>query len=340
MIFVTGGTGLVGSHVLFDLAKAGKKLRALKRSSSSTAAVKRLFQHYAPGEHLFEQIEWVEGDLHNSLLLEDQLHGIEEVYHCAAVVSFTPKDRNLLLESNITGTANIVNAALEANVKRFGYVSSTAAIGGKADGKPVTEKVKWQGDYARSDYAISKHYGEREVWRGAEEGLSVVIVNPCVVVGPGAWGKSSTSMIKQVWKGLKFFTGGGNAFIDARDVSRSLIALMNSDIQSQRFLVTSDNMSYRDFFNIAAEALNKPKPTLHIKPIVTETIWRMERVLEVLFSRKPMITKATAFSSQANKAFSSQKIKDALDIDFIPVEQSIRDTCALFLKEVEMGVVK
>ena len=89
MDFVTGGTGIVGAHVIDALLAQGRDVRALLRKGSVTSIVRRILEHYHPdGAERFKRIEWVEGDLFDPDVLREAMHGVEHVYHCAALVSF------------------------------------------------------------------------------------------------------------------------------------------------------------------------------------------------------------------------------------------------------------
>lgn len=325
---VTGATGLVGSHLLLDLVKRGEKVRALKRETSDISFVKKLL-----GD-LEREVEWVEGDVLDLPSLEKATEEAEEVYHCAAIVSFYPEDASALMKINVEGTANVVNACLEKKVKKLCYVSSTSAIGKTKNGELITEKNKWRDGWAESKYSLSKYLSEVEVWRGMEEGLEAVIVNPSIVVGPGNWGKSSTDIFPKVWSGeLKFFSGGGNAFVDVRDVSKAMIALMKSEIHSERFLLVSENLPYKAFFEIVAENLGKPKAKIKVNPLLAELGWRLDKLRSGLTGKKELITKETARAANETRCYSNEKIKKAIGIDFIPVAQSVKETSAVFLRE-------
>ncbi|NCB09315.1 MAG: NAD-dependent epimerase/dehydratase family protein, partial [Bacteroidia bacterium] len=140
IIFVTGGTGLVGAHLLYQLTAAGKKVKALKRKTSNLQQVLKVFSYYSENHTtLFDQIEWVNGDILDYYSLEEMLAGVTEIYHCAAIVSFDPKERAKMIANNVEGTANLVNAALENGVKKICHVSSVAALGQMSGGQPVTE---------------------------------------------------------------------------------------------------------------------------------------------------------------------------------------------------------
>ncbi len=205
MVLVTGGTGLVGSHLLLQLSSQNKNIRAIYRKSSSFVNVKRLFEN--AGES-FQQIEWMEGDILDVSSLAEAMQGVEKVYHCAAMISFSPEDRERMLEINRTGTANVVNLCLESGVQKLCYVSSVAAINRLHEEEIITESTPWEENADNSNYAVSKQAAEREVWRGMAEGLKAVIVNPGIIIGPGNWNSGSGKLFSSVWNRLKFYSEG------------------------------------------------------------------------------------------------------------------------------------
>mgnify|MGYP003887773161 CR=1 FL=1 len=324
---VTGGTGLLGTHVLVELSKRGKKIRALKRPSSDLDLVLRVFQFYnsEKGKAWFDQIEWVDGDLNDISSLEDAMKGCDVVYHCAAIVSFIKKDFKKLMKVNAEGTANVVNVALDQGVDHLVYCSSTAAIGRNDKDEVLDETNKWVPHKENSNYAVSKFTAEKEVWRGVEEGLDAVIVNPSVILGVGNWNDSSISIFKVVKKGLKFYTPGANAFVDARDVAFVMSELSERRIFNQRFLCFSENLKFKEVFDYIAEAFQVKPPSILVSEWMAALAWRIEGTLRVLFGRKQNITKETARSAMKTTRFSNQKIKDANGVKFIPIKQSIQE---------------
>lgn len=332
MIFVTGGTGLVGSHLLYSLVSKGEKVKALKRKQTSIEIVRKIFDFYSDDVTLFDKIQWVEGDILDVLSLEMALINVDTVYHCAAMVSFHTEDHNRLLKVNVEGTANVVNACLQAEVKKLCHVSSTAAIGKTLDGSLITEETEWQNQEV-SMYSKSKYLAEQEVWRGKEEGLNMVIVNPSIIIGPGEWGRSSTNVFLQVWKGLSFFTLGGNAFVDVRDVVKCMMLLMDKDTKGQRYLVFSENWMFKDFFFQLAAALGKPLPKIRANSRMTNLAWRLVGLISKLTQKKPALTRETAHSAQSIARYSNEKIQKELGYKFIPIRKSINETASLFLKQ-------
>lgn len=333
MILVTGGTGLVGSQLLLDLALKGENIRALRRENSSLAVVKKIFSSYSI---LFEKIEWMVGDITDIFSLQEALKGIDEVYHCAAIVSFDPGDTQKMLDININGTANVVNICLENKIRKLCYVSSVAAINRISEEEIINENSHWKISDQNSNYSISKYGAEREVWRGIAEGLNAVIVNPTIILGPGNWQTGSAAMFNQVWKGLKFYTEGTSGFIDVKDVTRTMIYLMESDVASERFIVNAENLEFRKIFDWIAEGLGKPKPSIFINSFLRGIAWRIERIKKFVYKTTPLITKETALSAGKKITFSNEKIKKIINFEFISIEQSVKNTCKLFLEEVNV----
>ncbi|WP_461630809.1 NAD-dependent epimerase/dehydratase family protein [Labilibaculum euxinus] len=335
MILVTGGTGLVGSHLLFDLLSKGNKVRALKRKNSNTGLVRTTFSFYAENaDKLFDTIEWFDGDMLDPFSLEDALEGIEDVYHCAALVSFKKEDGKNMLDINVEGTRNIVNACLNANIRKFCMVSSVAALGSPEEGEnTVSEKTPWSPEEKRSGYSNSKFKSELEVWRGIEEGLNAVIVNPSIIIGPGQWDKGSSLLFKTVAKGLKYYTKGITGYVDVRDVSRSMIELMESDIANERFVLNSENCSYEFILKTIAKYLGIEDPAKFANEKLTEIAWRLAYLKRIFLFKSSGFTKETARASHNIKYYSNQKIKEALNFEFIPVEKSIEDTLKHYPKQ-------
>lgn len=329
MILVTGGTGLVGAHLLLHLIEsrnnATEKIRAIYRTIESIEKTRSLFNLYKK-INLFNFIEWVNADIVDVPSLESAFIGIGQVYHCAAIISFDPKDEEKIRKINIEGTANIVNFCLSYNIQKLCYVSSIAALGDLAANETIiTEKTEWNPEKPHSDYAISKYGAEMEVWRGQQEGLNILIVNPGVIIGPGFHERGSGLLFKKVADGLSFYTLGTTGFVAVSDVVRICNELMNSDIKNERFTLIAENITFRDILNSIAAALHVQKPTKHAKPYLMELIWRLDWILSVVFGQKRQFTKATAKASYSKSLYSNQKIKDTLNTEFADVKEYIKE---------------
>lgn len=331
MIFVTGGTGLVGSHLLYELTQKGARVRALKRRESNTEEVKWVFSCYSDKyAELFSQIDWVEGDLLDVFSLEEALEGVTHVFHCAARVSMNPSDGQTMIRNNVTGTANLVNVALEKNILKFCHVSSVATLGIEKD-KEITEETAWTNESGNSAYAISKYLGENEVWRASQEGLNAVIVNPTIIIGPGNWNRSSGLIFKGAGKGLRWYSSGGMGYVDVRDVVKAMILLMESKIRDQRVIVSAENMSFRSFMGLVYASLGKALPNKKAGKFLLALAWRLDKLRSILWGTNHMLTKEIAGYASKDLRYSNRKIRNLLGMDFISIDTSVRETAKHYL---------
>jgi nucleoside-diphosphate-sugar epimerase len=254
------------------------------------------------------------------------MSAVDYVYHSAAIVSFHKSDRQEMMRANVEGTANIVNVALEKGVRKLCHVSSIAALG-RAENDGVTdESTPWVNSRENSTYSVSKYNAEKEIWRGMEEGLDAVIVNPSIILGLAAPHKGSSQLFSKVWNGLKFYTSGVNGFVDVRDVSRLMIMLMESDISGERFVVNAGNVSYKEIFDRIAKAYNKPAPFLPVNRFMSAVAWRMFKAISLFTGKPPLVTKETARTAGSEYRYANEKIKDALDFSFIEIDKTIEET--------------
>lgn len=334
MIFVTGGTGLVGSHILLRLAKEGMPFKALKRETSSLQICENVFSYYN-AKDLFAKINWAKGDVLDIPSLEDAMEDCMKVLHCAAIVSFHPAEAELMRKVNIEGTANVVNVALSKGIKKLGYISSIAALGRNSTVGIVDEECYFKATKLDSNYALSKYYAEQEVWRASQEGLDVVIVNPSVILGPGDWDKGSSQIFQKIHLGLKFYTTGSTGYVDVMDVANSLVDLLLSSVKNERFIVNGVNLKYRDCFDRIAVAFGKPKASIKVTPFLKELAWRFEKVRSFITSKTPLLTKETANSAMTDGSYSTEKIKKEIDFQFTPIEQTIKKYCDWFIADLK-----
>lgn len=314
-VLVTGASGLVGSHLLKKLLCEGKKIKAIYRKDIPDVKGK-------------ENIEWVEGDILDVISLEKAMKHVDHVYHCAAVVSFNPAMKDLMFKTNIEGTANIVNIALETGVKKLCFVSSVAALGKTTPGKEVTESSIWSEDANNSNYGKSKYLAEVEVWRGVAEGLEAVIVNPVIILGSGNWDEGSTKLFKSVYEEFPWYTEGVNGFVDAMDVASAMFQLMESKISGERFILSSEDITYKELFTTIANNFHKKPPTKKVTPLIANIVWRLEAIKSLFTKKQPLVTKETAKSAQSFVYHYNSKIKSFLpDFKYTPIEVTIKRVC-------------
>ncbi|TCI92309.1 NAD-dependent epimerase/dehydratase family protein [Tenacibaculum sp. M341] len=334
MILVTGGTGLVGSHLLYELTQNNDNIIAIYRTEKKLQSVEKVFSYYTENiDSLFGKIKWIKADITDIPSLKPVFSNpITQVYHCAALVSFKPKDYYLMREVNINGTANIVNFSIDANVQKLCFVSSIAAVGDPINNEVITEKKEWVHDNNKSGYSITKHGAEMEVWRGSQEGLDVVIVNPGVILGSGFFNEGSGKLFSQINSGLKFYTEGMTGFVGVKDVVKAMIQLTASEIKNERFILVSENASFKDVFHKISDALNVKKPSIKIGKFATAIFWRVDWLVCKITGKDPILTKNSARSSHIKDVYSSEKIKDSIQFSFEKIADVINDVSADFKK--------
>jgi dihydroflavonol-4-reductase len=345
MILVTGGTGLVGAHLLYELTRSGQQVKALRRPQSNTNWVRKIFSYYCFNvDELFARIDWVEGDILDYLSLEEALKGVTSIYHCAAIVSFHGDDNDMMLNNNVKGTGNLIDAAIHNGVSRFCHVSSIAALGKTQDGSQITEDTYWTPSKRKSGYSLSKFFSEMEVWRGIEEGLDAVIVNPSIIMGPGNWEIGSPKLFQSIWKGLNYYTKGISGFVDVRDVVKAMILLMEDQqfvqVKNQRFILNAGNLSYQDFFNKIADGLNRPRPRSFASDVKLHIAWRMAKAASFFTGKRPLITRDAVSGSNQKNQYSGEKITKTNGFEYRSLDASIIDIAEIFLKDMVMPVWK
>ena len=333
MILVTGGTGLVGAHLLLHLLENGEKnLRAIYRDSKHIEKTKALFELYKKSD-LFSVIKWIEADILDVPSLEIAFNNVDYVYHCAGFISFNPNDEDQLRKVNIEGTANIVNFCIDKKVTKLCHVSSIAALGNLAQNQTiVTEETEWNPEVLHSDYAISKYGAEMEVWRGHQEGLQVVIVNPGVIFGPGFWNQGSGEFFTSIKKGFPFYTNGSTGYVSVIDVVKIMNQLMKLDCSGERFILISENITYKNIILKIATKINAKPPKLEAKPWLINLAWKLDWFSSKILKTKRKMSRHGAISLQNSDEISNKKIKTYLNYSFEGID-SYLDKIVIYLKK-------
>lgn len=334
MILVTGGTGLVGSHLLFWLTQKNYKVRAIYRNESAIDSVRKVFGYYTNNQDsLFSKIEWVQADITNVVSLENAFEGVTMVYHAAALVSFNPKDYYQMRKSNINGTANVVNLCIEKGISKLCYVSSIATLEKSSKSNVVTENSDWNPESNNYGYAITKYGAEMEVWRASQEGLKVVMVNPGVILGPGYWNQGTGELFNKAYKNFPFYSEGVTGFVGVNDVVKAMIQLLEAEIYDERFILVAENKSFKDIFYLMADNFGTKRPTIKVTKLLAELAWMAD------FAFSKLTGKAITFSKQSAKAslnvyeYSAEKIKNQLNFKFETMDKVIKETCSYYIKD-------
>ena len=320
-IFITGASGLLGSYLIRDLLKKQVQIIALYRKEKCNLLT----------DEEVDKVEWIQGDILDVDVLQHAMKGCSQVYHCAGLVSFNPSRANDLMKVNVEGTANMVNVALELGIEKFLHVSSVAAIGRKRNNQTVHETLKWDEEANPSVYGKSKYLGEMEVWRGVGEGLHAVIVNPVIILGKGDWNDGSCATFKNAYNEFPWYTEGISGFVDAADVSNAMIGLMESEVEGERFIISGENLTYRDVFNMMADGFGKKQPRLKVSPLLAELVWRLVKIKSAITGEEPLLTKETAETAQQKVYFDHTKLLNALPgFQFTPLKQTIQEACQYY----------
>jgi nucleoside-diphosphate-sugar epimerase len=324
MILVTGATGLVGSHLLVQLLQENEEVKALFRSEKQIEKVKNVFSYHNQSQ-LFDKINWVKGDITDIPSLEISFENITHVYHCAALISFDPNDEEELRKINIEGTANVVNCCIDFGIKKLCHVSSIAALGNpKEHETTITEETEWNPEELHSDYAISKYGAEMEVFRGHQEGLEVVIVNPGVIFGYGFPKKGSDVIIQSVRKGMAFYTNGSVGIVFVDDVTKCMMQLMKSNINGERFTLVGENIEVKKLLKFIATELNLKSPSIKATKLMTSIAWRLDWLISKIANRKRKITRHTAAASHDTSIYDASKIKSYFEFEFQEKEDYLK----------------
>ncbi|MFD1629329.1 NAD-dependent epimerase/dehydratase family protein [Pseudopedobacter beijingensis] len=316
MILITGATGFLGAELTFQLIKKGERVRCTKRINSEIPSI------LLPLE---DKIEWVNADVLDLSDLESAFSEVKKVYHCAAKVSFDKKDEKLMNAVNVEGTANIVNLCLDFGAKLV-HVSSIAAIGNPKANEPVTEKNFWDAYDKNGRYAISKYRSEMEVWRGIEEGLNAVIVNPSVIIGENVGTNGSGQIFSLIAKGLRYYTAGNIGLVDVKDVAANMIELMASNISGERFILNAENYTYEKFFKEIAAAYGITDSFKSIAKWKLKLAVKASVFANMLVGNINGLTKEVVSAAFNQTRYTNDKIKTALQVQFIPVSESIKCT--------------
>lgn len=324
LIFVTGATGLVGKELIIQLLTKGYHVRAIYRSTYPSDLAKDL-----PGK-----LEWIQGDILDITSLEDALVDVTHVYHCAAIVSFHPRNRLEMFSINIEGTKNVVNACINAGIQKLLFVSSVAALGRIRENESIVETMQWSPETSNSAYGQTKYLSELEVWRGISEGLSAVIVNPVIILGPGNWEKGSSGIFKSAYNEFPWYTEGMSGFVYVVDVVKAMILLMESEIEGEKFILSAENLHYKEVFSKIARAFGKKPPYKKVQSWMAAIVWRLEMIKSFFTGKEPLLTKETAQTAQAVVRFDNSKLLQRLpEFKYTPIDEAIRLTCLQLQKE-------
>jgi dihydroflavonol-4-reductase len=324
MILITGATGFLGKYLVDEFLSSGYEVRILVRNAS---------ERTLPWGKL---VEVVDGDINDILSLEKAVEGVDAVIHSAAMVSFWRKKREELMHVNVNGTANVVNACLDEGVSQLVHVSSIAAIGNtNSFDKLITEETPWLPEHAKSGYALSKRRAEMEIHRGISEGLALaVMINPALILGKGNWQSGTPKMFSMIDKGLRFYNNGATGIVAAEDVAKACRLVLEKETNNgERFLLSGENLTYKDLLGRIARHLGKTPPSLPLPKGLVFTAGRIFEMWANITGAEPAITLESMRSSLNARQFDGSKITQ-LGLEYKPAEEVIKETAEAYISEM------
>lgn len=323
MIGVTGGNGLLGSFIVRKLIDENAPFVAFKRKTSDTSLL----------ADLEGAIEWREMDLLDPVSMEAALKGVSSVIHAAARVSFSPREADRVSRVNTEGTRNLVNACLAQDIRRFVFISSVGALGRAKGQTTIDEQNTWAESGQQSVYATSKYHAELEVFRGQEEGLNTVILNPSVILAPADWTKSSAQLFRYVWEERRFYVDGSLNYVDVRDVAAAAWQLLNSGMENERFIVSAGEVCFKEFFDAVARRFNRRPPMIKLSRNLLKIVVNLEALRARIGRSDPLITPETARLAGSRFHFQNHKIKQLLQFEFHTLDDTLDWCCQYYLEK-------
>lgn len=311
-ILITGITGQFGSQLAREFSQLGT-IHGLKKEESSLELLKEVDF----------PIHWRLGELSDFDSLLEGLQGIDLVIHSAGLVSFSSQDNERLYQVNASGTANLINAMLSVGVTKLVHVSSVAAIGRNPESKVIDEQFMWAESPLNTEYAVSKYWAELEAWRGEQEGIELIVVNPSVLLGKANYGKSSTTIYSYVLDENRFFPKGDLNYIDVRDAARITRSLVEKKAWGERFVLSRGSISFREFFAEIAAVFGKKAPSIPLSNWQIALFTSVVPLLRLAGLKNIPLNKKSAMLSQQKIRFDNAKIQRFLGYQYYSLRESL-----------------
>lgn len=330
MIAVTGANGLLGNFIIRKMIEQNESVLAIKRINSDISML----------SDIESKVTWCDADILDPVSLREAFEKVTHVIHTAAIVSFNPRRAKEVVDVNIRGTRNVVNTCLTLGIKRLIHISSVAALGRQKGQTNIDEKNKWVSNALNTVYAESKYASELEVFRGQEEGLSSVILNPSAILAPANWERSSAQIFKYSWDEKPFITDGFINYVDARDVANIVYPLLHHKIEGERFIVSAGNISYENFFKKLAIQFNKKPPHIKLGKTSLKILARIESFRTLFTNAEPIMTSERARLSGSEFLYESEKIKNLLHFEFQTIDETLQWCCEYYIRENQLKKIR
>lgn len=314
-VLVTGGTGFIGSNLAAALIREGYSVRVLRRPESDMRALGDL------------KVESCLGDLRNPASIREAVKGCDTVFHTAAMISYWRKERPLMGEINVGGTRTIVEACLEAGVKRLIHTSSTAAIGFPASGGVADESVAYNWHPYDVGYRNSKHAAEEEVHRGVSLGLDAVLVNPSIVIGPRDIHFHGGQLIRDVYRKKIFYYISGMlnvTYVD--DVVQGHLSAARLGRKGERYILCGETLTRKEVLTTIAEVVGGIPPLFKVPTPMIRLVTAGSELVSAVAGKKPWISSELMAGNELEYRLSSHKAESELGYTITPFREAVRRT--------------
>lgn len=319
---ITGINGLVGSHLARQLVADGFRVRGLVRTESDLRSIRGL------------DVELIEGDVRDPASLTAAVSGVDTVFHTAAIISYWRAERDMMFAVNIEGTRHIVDASLDARVRRFVHTSSIAALPLHSTGGMTTEETPHDGSFHDVGYRIAKFSSEQIVLEAVKRGLDAVVLNPAIIMGPGDFRFHGGRMIKDIYMGRIFYAPpGGSSVVSVKDVARAHIAAARVGRIGERYILAGENASFREIFRTTAEVVGGISPLFTVPAPVVKGIAGMTEGVARIFGRKPWVSRELVADIGLRKMYSSEKARRELGFRPAGLRETIQETFDWYRQE-------
>lgn len=335
-VAVTGGTGLIGSHLVAELLKRGCRVKLLVRDMRRVGQLHKTLSRMEADSY-FGRIEFYETELNNPHTLAAALTDMEVVFHCAALVTFDPERADEVVLVNTEITTHVVNACLQCGVGLMVHISSIATLGSCRLGqRAIDETCILNNPVGRSPYSVSKIYAENAVQRGMVEGLRAVIVNPSVVIGEGDLNSSSSRLVAYAMHRRVFYTKGVKGYVDVRDVARAAVRLAETpQAVGKRFIVSAENLTFGTLFSMAARISDHWPPLIPLGRRVLTGIYKVEKLLNKWFGRRPILSEALIANACDMSYYDNSRMKNLLNFTYTPIRETLERVIRYYKRQRE-----
>lgn len=323
LTLVTGATGFIGTNLVRKLVERGESVRILRREWSNMLGLENL------------DIEEYLGDIRDYETVRKAVKGCKRVYHLAALLKIAPFERNRFVKTNVVGSDNVALAALEEGVEKLVYTSSIAAIGFGTEENPATEESEFNLGELKLPYIDTKKAGEDKILEYCKSGLPAVVVNPGYVFGP--WNKKpglNKFLVLAAQGKMSFYLSGGISVVDVDDVVEGHLLAMAKGQIGERYILSNQNISYKDFITKATELAGQKPPKFKMPYFLLLVAGYLAEGAGQLFRFNPAISSGVARMTTITHYVSSDKARRELGYTTTPLEVSFKKTFE-WLKEYD-----